>query len=119
MAVELLIVIPAACLGWGLAGSALWVAVWSRRVLGRRERDLHEARTRAALAESALHDLRARRSAAVAAGNKTRGQKQAELRKAMLGELQAAVTLRKAGGQHALPLDAGAAGPASVGVARQ
>lgn len=57
----------------------------------------------------ALDDIKRGRSAATAKGNRTRGAAQAEKRKAMLAELEAATALRKAGGQHSLPIDAGAA----------
>ena len=57
----------------------------------------------------ALDDIKRSRSAATAKGNRTRGAAQAERRKAMLAELEAATALRKAGGQYSLPIDAGAA----------
>ncbi len=78
-------------------------------------RAAREARTRAALAESALADIRQRRSRAVAQGNRTRGQAQSELRAAKLAEMEEAIALRDAGGQRSLALESwpGASGTVS------
>jgi uncharacterized protein HemX len=89
------------------SGGAFVVARNARQAQRDSDRRAQEAMTRAALLDSALHDLRARRSAGVAKGNRTRAALQAELRQARLAELQAAIALKRAGGQHSLPLDNG------------
>ena len=87
------------------SGGAVVVAWWAWRDRVAAQREAREAGTRAALLETALADIRARRSAAVARGNRTRGAAQAEKRKATLMALQDAIAVKRAGGQHSLPLD--------------
>jgi len=60
-------------------------------------------------ARVALDEIKRRRSAATAKGNRTRGAAQAEKRKAMLAALQDAIAVKRAGGQHSLPLGDGGA----------
>ena len=99
--VVLLIILALCCL------LALWFALMMVEYADRARRAAREARTRAALAESALFDIRHRRSQAVAQGNRTRGQAQAELRAAKLAEMEDAIALRNAGWQRSLPLESG------------
>lgn len=87
------------------SGGAFVVARNARLAQREADRRAQEEATRAALLDSALHDLRARRSAGVAKGNRTRAERQAELRKERLRELEDAIALKRAGGQHSLPLE--------------
>lgn|GEM_PF-2260809 len=100
--IALIVLTVALAMGSGAAFVVAWVA---QRRAQMAENAALEARTRAAMLESALHDQRRRKSDAVSRGNRTRAAKQAALRKERLAELQDAVALKRAGGQHSLPLE--------------
>ena len=90
----------------GAGSGAAFVVAWvAQRRAQMAENVALEARTRAAMLESALHDQRRRKSEAVSRGNRTRAARQAALRKERLAELQDAIALKRAGGQHSLPLE--------------
>lgn len=110
------IIIPSAlAVGFAMAsGGAMVVARQARA-----ERDRAEAREALAWlakteavhalreAEDALAEIRARRSKSVSQGNRTRAQRRAALVRSTTAAIAREVALKRAGGQHSLPLDSG------------